>query len=362
MLRIPRRIAPAALLAFSLVFASSARAQDAKELEKPEHEESAAGHSHGMSEIHGGRVTMTPTHHFEVLFAPTEARVYCYDKVQQSIEPSDDVTVGMVLESRTGDDVPLTMKYVQPDPEKGHTLGYFSAAYDFSAVEENAMKAVLRIAGLTEKPIEFKTNVTVSEPASYACPMNDSAPVAEPMACPKCGMKMVRQESAKKGGAGSRCRPEWLSQYLLAPENLRYASEGRRPRIRMPRIEGRQDARDLAAYLHTLRDTVRVPNVAGAEAWADDSVLVANGAGLFDQYQCRGCHVLDGRGNEVGPALDGVADRRPASYVMALLRAPQTVIPGTPMEDKHLWNEEAHALSAYLMTLRSPSKTSNSYK
>jgi cytochrome c2 len=119
-------------------------------------------------------------------------------------------------------------------------------------------------------------------------------------------------------------------------------------------VSSAQDARDLAAYLATLRDTVRVPPVHGAEAWVDDTALVTEGAQLFAQYQCLGCHLLQGRGNAIGPTLNGVGARRPASYVMALLRDPQGVIPGTAMEDKELWDEEAQALTAYLMTLRDP--------
>jgi mono/diheme cytochrome c family protein len=120
----------------------------------------------------------------------------------------------------------------------------------------------------------------------------------------------------------------------------------------MPRVVSSiEDARDLAAYLATLRDTVQVPPSPGAEEWPHDASLVAEGAQLFSEYQCLGCHSLRGRGNAVGPALDGVGARRPAAYVMALLRDPQSVIRGTAMDDKEPRDEEARALTAYLMTL-----------
>ena len=197
--------------------------------------------------------------------------------------------------------------------------------------------------------------VGASHPGSLGDPMR-GAQLARRFDCVRCHTEPRSGRGINVppmlDGTGSRCRPEWLQRYLVAPEALRYASEGRRPRIRMPGIRGTlQDARDLAAYLTTLRDTVRVPESPGAETWAEDAELVAEGLQLFQQYQCRGCHALEGRGNEIGPALDQVAERRPASYVMALLRAPQEVIPRTPMEDKQLWEDEARALTAYLMTL-----------
>jgi len=153
--------------------------------------------------------------------------------------------------------------------------------------------------------------------------------------------------------SGSRSRAEWIAQYLVKPHDLRYVAAGRRPRMRMP-PSGLQvaEARDLAAYLSTLRDTVLVPVVPGAEAWASDTTLVTTGRRLFAEYQCQGCHRMEGNGNRIGPELDHVGARRQPGYLFALLMDPQHVIPGTAMENKHLWEEEAQALTAFLGTCR----------
>jgi hypothetical protein len=192
-----RHAAPVALLAFVLVGAGSAAAQEHKKHKNPVHDKTTSGHSHEMAEVHGGRVTMTPNHHFEVLFTSDEARVYSYDESQQLIEAHKEVTVALTLKSKRGGDVTLPMDYVAPDPENGRAQGYFSAAHDFGDIEKDEMKAIFLIAGLAAKPIEFKTSVMLSEPAVYLCPMNDSPAAAEPGACPKCGMEMVRQKSEK---------------------------------------------------------------------------------------------------------------------------------------------------------------------
>jgi cytochrome c2 len=109
------------------------------------------------------------------------------------------------------------------------------------------------------------------------------------------------------------------------------------------------DAQDLAALLSTWRDTVLVPPL-GAVKWVRNDSLVRTGETLFRQYQCRGCHELDGQGRKVGPSLDGVGSRRRPEYVMALLLDPKRVIPGTAMKDNQLWEDEARALTAFLMT------------
>ncbi len=60
-------------------------------------EETAMGHSHEMAELHGGSVTMTPTHHFELLCTPKEARLYVYDGKQIPIPSLDGMKASMIL-------------------------------------------------------------------------------------------------------------------------------------------------------------------------------------------------------------------------------------------------------------------------
>lgn len=147
---------------------------------------------------------------------------------------------------------------------------------------------------------------------------------------------------------GSRANPEWLAEYVLAPHPLRYVREGIRGNLRMPAlVASKADARDLAALMATWTDTVRVPpfNVAVSDS------IVREGASLFAQYQCRGCHELGGEGRKVGPALDGVGDRRPPQYFRTLLVDPGRVVPGTSMKNFDLWSEEADAMTAFLSTL-----------
>lgn len=152
--------------------------------------------------------------------------------------------------------------------------------------------------------------------------------------------------------AGSRCQPGWLVSYLLDPSPLRYRSEGVRPDLMMPPIPGGEsEARDLSAFLSALRDSVSIPPLSWSEDELHDPQRRALGAELFKQYQCRGCHKLQGQGGQIGPALDAVGRRRRAEYVAALLRDPQGVIPGTAMDDKDLWDDEVEALTAHLLGL-----------
>lgn len=149
--------------------------------------------------------------------------------------------------------------------------------------------------------------------------------------------------------AGSRLRQAWTASYLLQPTPIRWQRQDQRPVIRMPDYAlSEEEAAALAAHLAT-RQGHMTPEV-------DDDLLVAatatEGRLLFEQYACSGCHVIEGRGQRVGPDLSRVGDRLQREYVFAFLQNPGEFIPGTPMEQVDLWPEEAAALAAFLATLR----------
>lgn len=70
----------------------------------------------------------------------------------------------------------------------------------------------------------------------------------------------------------------------------------------------------------------------------------------FNQM-CVACHAVDGRGGQVGPALDGVADRRDADYLRRWLHDPAAVKPGTAMPNLRLTDPQVEELVTYLSSL-----------
>ncbi len=82
------------------------------------------------------------------------------------------------------------------------------------------------------------------------------------------------------------------------------------------------------------------------------ALLIAEGRKLFEEYQCQGCHTLDGVGGEIGPRLDGAGARLRPDFMYRWVLDPQRIVPGTPMPNKDLWEEEAQALVCFLRTLK----------
>jgi mono/diheme cytochrome c family protein len=110
------------------------------------------------------------------------------------------------------------------------------------------------------------------------------------------------------------------------------------------------EAADLAAFLATRTDTAMfpVPPITSPPLTSEEA---ARGRELVAEYACLGCHEISGAGSRLGPSLDGTGDRLQPAYVHALLMDPQAVVPGTPMKNFRLWDEETRALTAYLMAL-----------
>jgi mono/diheme cytochrome c family protein len=111
------------------------------------------------------------------------------------------------------------------------------------------------------------------------------------------------------------------------------------------------ETRAVYRFLKAQRNPPRAataPARPAAEATAND---VERGKALVQEHGCLGCHVVEGRGGTMGPSLDGVAHRRPETFVLQQLRNPQTNSPGSLMPDLDLEDPEIAAIWAYLQAL-----------
>lgn len=94
--------------------------------------------------------------------------------------------------------------------------------------------------------------------------------------------------------------------------------------------------------------------------------LLSKGRRLFEEKSCGSCHKIGGRGGTLGRALDNVGLRTKHQLTLSKLAPPHTtwrwhqahlldpagVVPGSQMIDPNVTEEEAQALTAYLLSLR----------
>lgn len=140
---------------------------------------------------------------------------------------------------------------------------------------------------------------------------------------------------------GAKRSPEWLAKHLKSPAEVAPGSS-------MPPVK-RSEADITALTLFMLGQTgeqlteyyVSMKAIPGPEL----------GQRLFAQKGCIGCHSVGGRGGKVGPALDGVAQRRTADWIVKHFRDPAAISPDTVMPKFNFTESEIRALASFLTSM-----------
>lgn len=150
--------------------------------------------------------------------------------------------------------------------------------------------------------------------------------------------------------AGNKYQKNWLIRYLQNPYVRRFEDDGIRSELRMPKFQLKEgEISSLAEYLLTKRQDHRFEDP-GIDWSRKTSEQILQGKKLFLQYNCNGCHTIQGRGGEVGPDLSGVGLRLKGNYIYNFIRDPKGFIPKTRMKDNDLWENEAIAITFFLMS------------
>jgi ubiquinol-cytochrome c reductase cytochrome b subunit len=76
-----------------------------------------------------------------------------------------------------------------------------------------------------------------------------------------------------------------------------------------------------------------------------------NGAQTFVGNACASCHKVNGIGGDIGPSLNGLANRRNVGWVEAHFIAPRKLSPGSIMPPYHFTDKDERDLISYLFSL-----------
>ncbi len=130
----------------------------------------------------------------------------------------------------------------------------------------------------------------------------------------------------------------WMIEHFKHPSAVRPGSS-------MPPIQLDDDQlSSLAAFLLKL-------NPKNASALQNAPEFAAAGALVYQAHRCGECHSVNGVGEEVGPALNGLAARRSRSWVIQHFADPNKLSPGTRMKPYPLPPRDMENLTAYLFSL-----------
>jgi ubiquinol-cytochrome c reductase cytochrome b subunit len=93
------------------------------------------------------------------------------------------------------------------------------------------------------------------------------------------------------------------------------------------------------------------PDKLAASKAPDIPAFTVLGATVYQANHCSVCHVVNGAGGKIGPALNGLSKRQTRSWVEQHFADPQKLSPGTPMPPYKLSAGDMNNLTAYLFSL-----------
>jgi mono/diheme cytochrome c family protein len=219
--------------------------------------------------------------------------------------------------------------------------------FEVNSIEQNVLPDLAR----TDRCITCHTGVTDPRMADLEQPFKThpgtllSDHPLERFGCTTCHQG---QGLATKSNAAHGHTEDWL--YPLYEKEFMYSSC----------MQCHEDESVLQAYLPGDPDAATTTITGGA--------LLAQGKKLAETKGCVGCHVIDGRGGTLGPDITFVGDKTRHDFdfshfegeehsVPAWLHHhfldPGELSPGTTMPDMALTDEDAIALTAYVLSLRS---------
>lgn len=157
----------------------------------------------------------------------------------------------------------------------------------------------------------------------------------------------------------SRRGPEWIKVFIRDPQAM---YPGRRKMVKYDFSEAELDA--LVAFFKWIEgiDANGFPPEpdlkATAAAEPPKSAAQAERAAAHDPFAgapakfkaiCVPCHSIEGRGGNVGPKLDDVAERFDLAKLVTWLSDPAAVKPGTTMPKLPLSEDEKTAIASFLL-------------
>ena len=144
---------------------------------------------------------------------------------------------------------------------------------------------------------------------------------------------------------GSSVQRSWLVNFLKNPNTLRPALIRRMPKFNVSDTE----ATMLADYIGAVYQT---PDFDGAAAVQADAAAAEHGKELFyGKYACQSCHIVDPNRDKgyVGPTLTAVGTRLTSAWIFHWMKNSQSLRPGTAEPVWNMNDNDARAITAYMM-------------
>ena len=106
-----------------------------------------------------------------------------------------------------------------------------------------------------------------------------------------------------------------------------------------------------ALQLRTLATFVTKRDDQAVDAWKDAPQDAVEGAMVYQNSQCALCHQLNGVGQQVGPPLNGEADKRTREWLESHFNDPKSMSPGSTMPAYKFNSHDMDRIVSYLLAI-----------
>ncbi len=150
---------------------------------------------------------------------------------------------------------------------------------------------------------------------------------------------------------GSSVQRAWLDNFLKNPNTLRPTLIRRMPRFNLTDAE----RTTLTDYILTVYQTPAFDRDAMPLAGYPPQLIEQGRQLFYSKYDCQSCHMVNPNVDKgyIGPMLTHVGARLNAAWIFHYLKDPQALRPGTIEPNQHMSDDDARALTAFLMAQKS---------
>ena len=220
--------------------------------------------------------------------------------------------------------------------------------YTFTSAQVGALTTALL--SLTDRSFTMppQWQAAAPKPSQYQ-PAGHAGKLMADLNCQAChringrGGDMAPDLSAE----GSSVQRQWLNQFLANPNTLRPALIRRMPKFNLSDSE-RAELTDYIATVYQVPgvDPDSIPDSSSSPAMVEQGRQI-----FYSKYACQSCHMVDVKQDKgyIGPPLTTVGSRLTAAWIYAWLKNPQALRPGTIEPNRAMSDDDARALTAFLM-------------
>jgi cytochrome c1 len=153
---------------------------------------------------------------------------------------------------------------------------------------------------------------------------------------------------------GSSVQREWLVQFFKNPGTLRPALIRRMPRFNL--TDG--EITELTDYMMTVYQSPTIDRDSMPNSGYSPGQVELGKQLFYGKYSCQGCHIIDTKTDKgyIGPTLTHVGSRLTAAWMYQWMKNPQALRPGTIEPNRGMSDDDAKALTAFLMSQKGGSK------